>query len=218
MPIRSFSSVRPEFNRKCFLALSICHGLLIFPAGHASASSEQADYLQKDFNLSCHGLETFDFIFEAGQLVGEWCREQNARLGERGCGEDSDMCVEEFIRADRPGASLSLSIGAAYMRGDASVSGSDVILGDSRWIHSSDKRQDSEPKAVSSWSTDFTQNRIQVLFGIGFEIPLGARTVVRKTCVNPLASTHLEMLTNSVIKNNFVIQRFAQNCYFARKF
>lgn len=123
MQHQSCGSVRLKFDRRYFVALTLGQIVLLGSPGRAFASDEQLDYLQKDYSLSCHGLETFDFILEAGQLVGEWCREQNARLGDRGCGQESDMCLEEFIRADRPGYSLSIALGAAYTKADASLSG-----------------------------------------------------------------------------------------------
>lgn len=218
MQHQSCGSVRLKFDRRYFVALTLGQIVLLGSPGRAFASDEQLDYLQKDYSLSCHGLETFDFILEAGQLVGEWCREQNARLGDRGCGQESDMCLEEFIRADRPGYSLSIAVGAAYSKADATFSGSDIIFGNSRWARSSDANQMSEPTRDYSWSTDLSQKRLQILFGLGVDFPLGARTVIRKTCVNPLASPYVEMLTSNSLQGNSVIQKFTQNCNLARNF
>jgi hypothetical protein len=218
MQQQSCGSVRLKFARRYFVVLTLVHIVLLGSAGWAFASDEQPDYLQKDYSLSCHGLETFDFILEAGQLVGEWCREQNARLGDRGCGQESDMCLEEFIRADRPGYSLSISLGAAYTKADASLSGRDIVFGDSRWARSSDTNQTSLPTSDYSWSTDLSQKRLQILFGLGVEFPLGARTVIRKTCVNPLASPYVEMLTSNTLQSNSFIQKFRQNCNLAKNF
>lgn len=175
------------------------------------------NYLEQEVNLSCTGLENFDFIFEAGRLVGEWCRAQNEKLGENGCGIDSEMCLEQFVRADRPGYSLSVSIGAAYTKGSAAISGTDVVFGDSRWVSSSDAGRIDDSPSVSSWATNLNYNRLQILFGIGVEFPLSPQTIVRKTCVNPLASDYLEMLINSVLHNTPAIQKFSKNCNLKRK-
>lgn len=218
MQHQSCGPVRLKSARRYFVAVTLIQIVLLGSVGRAFASNEQFDYLQKDFSLTCHGLNTFDFILEAGQLVGEWCREQNARLGDRGCGDTSDLCLDEFVRADRPGYSLSIALGAASTKADVIFFGSDVVFGSSRWVRSSDTNRMSQPTSDYSWSTDLSQKRLQILFGLGVEFPLGARTVIRKTCVNPMASPYVKMLTSKTLQSNLVIQKFTQNCDLAKDF
>lgn len=218
MQHQSCGSVRLSLYRPTIVALALFNFVSLGNISPSFASNEHVEFLEKGFSLSCYGIESFDFILEAGQLVGEWCRAQNAQLGERGCGEESDMCLEEFIRADRPGYSLSIAVGAAYMNEDISHSGSDIVYGNSRWVRSTDRNRLAQPSADYTWSSDLSEKRLQVLFSLGVEFPLGKRTVVRKTCVNPLASTYVELLTNNTLQSNSVIQKFAHNCNFAKSF
>lgn len=145
MQHQSCGSVRLSLYRPTIVALALFNFVSLGNISRSFASDEHVEFLEKGYSLSCYGIESFDFILEAGQLVGEWCRAQNAQLGERGCGEESDMCLEEFIRADRPGYSLSIAVGAAYMNEDISHSGTDIVYGNSRWVRSTDRNRLSLP-------------------------------------------------------------------------
>lgn len=205
--------LRPHLKK--YLGVN-CSMTLVFSALLGSISlaafgdlEDKSSHLVKDFSLSCRGIDTFDFVLEAGNAIAEWCRKQNELLAENGCGSQSEMCLEEFIRADRPGKVLSFGIGASYSSSDFHLDQTDVVVGDSRWDV---PPHFYIPEGEYSSQFDLNYERLQILFSVGLEFPLGARKVVRKTCVNPLTSPYLEMLTTQLVKSDPFIQDFKHRC------
>ena len=144
-------------------------------------------------------------------MISDWCRKQNEILGEQGCGIGSEMCLEEFIRADRLGNRLYFGIGASYVHATGHVSGKDVVVGDPVWLP---QRGFLSSGGTFSINSDSSFDRLQLMLSVGVEFPLGSRRTLRKTCVNPYSSDYVSMVTQQILNSNKAIQDFLNACSF----
>lgn len=168
-------------------------------------------YLNKPVTVSCHGVSDLDFAFEFGRLISEWCKKQNEILGEQGCGLGSEMCLEEFIQADRPGNNLYFGVGASYVHDVLKTNGNNLSVGAPFWSH---YKSDFYDDGRHSHSVNSTFDRLQIIMSVGVEFPLGSRRTLRKTCVNPYSSDYVSMMAHQAFDSNQAIQSYLNSCSF----
>ncbi|MEY4064830.1 MAG: hypothetical protein RIR26_1038 [Pseudomonadota bacterium] len=191
----------------CFLALPYC----LFLSGLSQGDDSSPNFINTPVNVSCRGISDFDFVFQFGEMISEWCRKQNEILGEQGCGVGSEMCLEEMIRADRPAKALSFGVGASYVHANRHTTGKDVVAGEPYWLPTRTYFPDD---GSYSFSNNSTFDRLQLVFSVGVEIPLGSRRILRKTCVNPYSSDYVSLMTKQVLDSNKTLQSFLNSCSF----
>lgn len=197
-----------RFFSRVFLPLS--SSFLLLPS--LSRGDDSIDqYLNKPVTVTCRGASDFDFVFEFGELISEWCKKQNEILGDQGCGLGSEMCLEEFIQADRPGNKLHFGVGASYVHDVLQTNSNNVVVGSPFW----------SPHQISfydvgrhSHSGDSTFDRLQIMLSVGVEFPLGSRRSLRKTCMNPYSSDYVSMMAQKAFGSNPAIQSYLNSCSF----
>lgn len=195
-----------------FSVVAACTALATLGASASFAYADATDsairrYVSRTTTLSCNGLEVFDFLLESATVIGEWCREQNNALGDKGCGVGTSLCVQELMESDLPGGSLTVGLSATTGFGNSSTSGTGFTQSEFVWNGSS-----STGSFPTDWNSSGNFNYVELQLSVGVDIPLGSRKLRRVTCVNPLDHDYVRMLAENVVLNNEHLKTISTAC------
>lgn len=170
-------------------------------------SGFQPVLVKKRAALACDQLPEAQIVFEAAESIGIFCREQNALLGERGCGVGSTFCPEELLLEDRPGPTLTVGLSVS-----SGVWKSDYAYED-RWdttiVSARGNSRVRRGTYRSSWSDE--ENYLDFGILIGIEIPLGPKELRKTRCVNPLFQGYVRKVVQEAMPSDEVLKaRFAE--------